>query len=194
MTRLLRPTLAVALLGFLWATPTLAREKIKLMYLETAEEVRTAVLINRLEVPLEVHRVGIFRVGKNLYGVIRFGATGREGQPATRHQIGTTTAILSDRLFGEMPQLVRIDFEGVSFRETKEAKPEVFSSATIDRNSWRTIPKNLLPLERVMMAGTLYFDPRIEEGQPLGKKPTPAPKKPAKGGKTREKTPRSESR
>src|SRR5687767_13896549 len=106
---------AIALLGAaMQAVPAPAKEKIKLMYLETEAEVRAAVLINRLEMPLDVHRVGIFRVGKNQYGVVRFGVTDEFGVLADKHRIGATTAMLSDRIFGELPDLVLIDFEGVS--------------------------------------------------------------------------------
>lgn len=171
-----------------------AQEKIKLMYLETEEEVRAAVLINRLEVPLEVHRVGIFRVGKNLYGVVRFGVTDSSGVLADKHRVGATAAILSDRIFGEMNDLVRIDFEGVSFRETKEKKPEVLFSASVDRNSWKTIPKNRVPLERVEMAGSLYFDPRVQLGEPVPEKKPELKKVAKKTNKTREKTGKSESK
>lgn len=181
-------------LFLLYGGSVAAKEKIKLMYLETDEEVRTAVLINRLDVPLEVYRVGIFRVGKKLYGVVRFGATDKHGAPADKHLIGATTAMLSDRIFGEMENLVRIDFEGVSFRETKEAKPEVLASSSIDRNAWKTIPKGLTPLQRVEMAGTLFFDARVPLGQPpRPKQLSGGGKKPSKGAKTREKTARSES-
>jgi hypothetical protein len=171
--------------------PVWAKEKIKLMYLETDEEVRAAVLINRLEVPLEVHRIGIFRVGKKLYGVVRFGVADEQGALADKHRIGATTAMLSDRIFGELPDLVRIDFEGVSFRETKEQKPEVLYSSSVDRNSWRTIPKTMVALDRVLMAGALYFDPRLTLGQPMVvKKPAP----PAKKSKTRDQGPKRESK
>lgn len=188
----------VALGLLLLAVPLAAKEKIKLMYLETEEEVRVAVLINRLDVPLEVYRVGIFRVGKSLYGVVRFGVTDSHGALADKHRIGATTAMLSDRIFGEMNDLVRIDFEGVSFRETKEKKPEVLFSASVDRNSWKTIPKQIVPLQRVEMAGSLFFDTRLQLGEPLPekKKPEPAKARKAAGktGKTREKTGKSESK
>lgn len=188
---------AKALLALLLMTlPLAAKEKIKLMYLETKEEVRAAVLINRLDVPLDVHRVGIFRVGKNLYGVVRFGVTDPYGVMADKHRIGATAAVLSDRIFGEMNDLVRIDFEGVSFRETKEKKPEVLFSASVDRNSWKTIPKHLTPLQRVEMAGSLYFDSRLVLGEPMAVKlpePKKAKKPSNKASKTREKTAKSES-
>ena len=189
---------AKALLALLLlALPLAAKEKIKLMYLETKEEVRAAVLINRLGVPLEVHRVGIFRVGKNLYGVVRFGVTDSDGVVADKHRIGVTAAALSDRIFGEMNDLVRIDFEGVSFRETKEKKPEVLFSASVDRNCWKTIPKHLTPLQRIEMAGSLYFDSRLVLGEPMVEK-LPEPKKgkkpSKKASKTREKTAKSESK
>ena len=45
-----RLLMAVFLLSGL---PALAKEKIKLMYLESEQETRAAVLINRLELPLE---------------------------------------------------------------------------------------------------------------------------------------------
>lgn len=175
--------------------PSGAKEKIKLMYLETEQEVRAAVLINRLDVPLEVYRLGIFRVGKSLYGVVRFGVTvpGSDAL-ADRHRIGAATAMLSDRIFGELPDLTRIDFEGVSQRETKEVKPDVLFSASVNRNTWKTIAKTLVPLERVNLAGALYFDPRLELGQPAVKKPVVAVKKrPGKTGKTRDKTAKRES-
>lgn len=192
----MRCLLPGVLATMLLSGPLCAREKIKLMYLETDQEVRAAVLINRLEVPLEVHRVGIFRVGKSLYGVVRFGAADdASGAVANQHRIGATTAILADRIFGEMPDLVRIDFEGVSFRETKEKKPEVLFSSSISRNTWKTIPKNLVPLQRVQMAGTLFFDPRVEPGEPELPQARPKPgKSPEKAAKTREKTRRSESK
>ena len=185
--------LALPLLGsLLLAGPLAAKEKIKLMYLETDQEVRAAVLINRLDVPLDVHRIGIFRVGKKLYGVVRFGVTRSSGEMADQHRIGATTALLSDRIFGEMPELVRIDFEGVSFRETKEQKPEVLYSSSVDRNSWKTIPKTLLPLDRVQMAGSLYFDPRVKLGEPsIVKKP---PETPKKNPKTRDQSLKRESK
>lgn len=185
----MRRTILAFLGAALLAGPVFGKEKVKLMYLESEAEVRAAVLINRLDLPLEVHRVGIFRVGKKLYGVVRFGVADSSGVLGDKHRIGTTTAMLSDRIFGEMPELVRIDFEGVSQRETKELKPEVLFSSSVDRNSWKTIPKALLPLQRVEMAGVLYFDPRVQIGQPM-KAPEPA-KKPAK---TRDKTKKRESK
>jgi hypothetical protein len=175
------------------AVPVAGKEKIKLMYLESEAEVRAAVLINRLDVPLDVHRIGIFRVGKSQFGVIRFGVTDPYGVLADKHRIGATTAMLSDRIFGEIPDLVRIDFEGVSQRETKELKPDVLFSASVDRNSWKTIPKSLVPLERVQMAGQLYFDPRVVLGEPM-KPPEPPPKPSKSKDKTRDKTQKRESK
>lgn len=178
---------SVLLFGLLAAPAGLAQEKIKLMYLETEEEVRAAVLIGRLRLPLVVHRVGIFRVGKQLYGVVRFGeANGPEALP-DHHRLASTAVALSDRLFGEMPSLVQIDFEGVSQRETKELKPEVLFSASVGRQTWKTIPKTLTPLARLQQAGTLYFDARL----PVGSPPPPArkPRPPA----TREKSVQRES-
>lgn len=173
-----------------FAGPATSKEKIKLMYLESDAEVRAAVLINRLEVPLEVHRIGIFRVGKKLYGVVRFGATDPQGAIANKHRIGTATALLCDRIFGELPELVRIDFEGVSFRETKEKKPEVLSSSSIDRNVWKNVSKTALPLERVQMSGTLYFDPRVQLGEPMPVKlAVNKTAKASKSGKAAAKTP-----
>lgn len=172
--------------------PALAKEKIKLMYLESEQETRAAVLINRLELPLEVHRIGIFRVGASLYGVVRFGAADPSGTLADQHRVGTTTAMLCDRIFGEFPELVRIDFEGVSQRETKTEKPQVLFSASIDRNIWKTVPKNIPGLERVGKAGICFFDPRLEIGEPPKPKPKPVKKaqpiKPAKTKKPAEKT------
>lgn len=179
--------LPFGLLGLvtLLSLSTQAKEKIKLMYLESEHETRAAVLLGRLELPLEVYRVGIFRVGKNLYGVIRFANIDKEGALADRHRVGTTVATVCDRIFGELPELVRIDFEGVSKRETKTEKPEVLFSASVDRNSWKTVPKNLLGLARVEQSGTLFFDPRLELGEPPKPKPT-SPKK-AKAGKVQTK-------
>jgi hypothetical protein len=166
-------------------TAVLAKEKIRLMYLETDQELRAAVLIHRLELPLEVYRVGVFRVGKNLYGVVRFGVNDSPGVPADKHRIATTAAMLSDRIFGELPDLARLDFEGVSQRETKEQKPDVLFSCSVDRNSWKTIPKAMLALQRLEMVGMLFFDPRIQLGEPV-KPPTPpaTTKKKAKAAKT----------
>lgn len=161
-----------------------AKEKIKLMYLESEHETRAAVLIGRLELPLEVYRVGIFRVGKNLYGVVRFANIDERGVLTDRHRVGTTVAMLCDRIFGELPELVRIDFEGVSKRETKTEKPEVLFSASVDRNSWKTVPKDLLGLTRVEQSGTLFFDPRLELGEPPKPKPAPPKKTKASKGKT----------
>ncbi len=182
--RLRSPGVAALLLGFSLLSPLAAREKIKLMYLESDAEVRAAVLINRLDMPLEVHRIGIFRVGKKLYGVVRFGAADGAGVISDKHRIGTTTAILCDRIFGELPDLTRIDFEGVSFHETKEKKPEVLFSSSIDRNVWKTIAKSDLPLQRVEASGTLYFDPRVQLGQPVPVKPAVKKKKGAKPAKS----------
>ncbi len=165
-----------------------AKEKIKLMYLESEQETRAAVLINRLELPLEVHRIGIFRVGSSLYGVVRFGLADPSGTFADRHRAGTTTAMLCDRVFGEFPNLVRIDFEGVSQRETKTEKPQVLFSASIDRGIWKTVPKMTHGLERAEKAGTCFFDPRLEMGEP----PKPKPLKKTKPPK--DKTPPDKSK
>lgn len=173
--------------------PAVSQEKVKLMYLETDHEVRLAVLIHRLKLPLPVHRIGVFRVGQKLYGVVRFGAADSGGSPASQHQIGTTTAMLCDRMFGELPDLARIDFEGVSFVETKERKPEVFYSSSVDRVSWRNIPKTLTPLQRVEMTGALYFDPCLPLGEPLKTEKPKSVKKPPQPNKTREKSGKSES-
>ena len=190
--RLLRGLIA-PLLACLLMLPAQSKEKIKLMYLEGEQETRAAVLLGRLDLPLEVHRVGIFRVGTSLYGVVRFGAIGPDGVFSQHHPIATTTATICDRIFGEMPQLVRIDFEGVSLRETKTVKPEVLFSASIDRNSWKTIDKKALALERVEKAGPLYFDSRLSIGEPPKPKPKPAVKTASKaktkGQATPKKTP-----
>lgn len=161
--------------------PAWSREKIKVMYLETEVEVRAAVLIQRMDLPLETYRIGMFKVGNSLYGVVRFGASVRPGEPADHHRLGAMTAMLCDRIFGEFPELTRIDFEGVSERETKEHKPEVYFSASIDRTVWKQVDKSTGPLQRVKAAGPLYFDPKLAVGQPY-QKPKPKPKVKAKPG------------
>lgn len=161
-----RRLLLLMLATILLASTGQAQEKIKLMYLETEHEVRAAVLIGRLHTPLAVHRVGIFRVGQKLYGVVRFGGAEADGKPADQHRIAATTAILCDRIFGELPDLVQIDFEAVTFVETKERKPDVLYSSSIGRPAWRNIPKALTPLQRVEMASSLYFAPNVAVGKP----------------------------
>ncbi len=157
--------------------PARAQEKIKIMYLETDVEVRAAVLIQRMDLPLETYRVGMFKVGNSLYGVIRFGASVSSGTPADHHRLAAMTAMLCDRIFGESPELTRIDFEGVSERETKKQKPEVYFSASIDRSVWKQVDKSATSLQRVTAAGPLYFDPKLPVGEPFKKpKPKPVPK------------------
>ncbi len=178
-----------SLLLLVWAltAPAVSREKIKLMYLEGEQETRAAVLLGRLELPLEVHRVGIFRVGSSYYGVVRFGAVLPSGELADHHRIAATAATICDRIFGEIPNLVRIDFEGVSLRETKTVKPDVLFSASIDRSSWKTIDKKSLSLERIRHTGALYFDPRLSIGEPSKPKAKAKVGKPVKPNKIQSK-------
>lgn len=165
--------LALFLIGIL---PSHAKTRIKLMYLETDLETRSAVLIERLKLGLPVYRIGIFRVGHDLYAGIRFGAMHPDGRLVTKHEAAALVAELSDRIFGEFPHLVRIDFEGVTYRETKEEKPEVLTSTSVERIQWRKAPKKAPALTRLQVAGESYYDPRMKLGSPPQPKPKPKAK------------------
>ncbi len=155
------------------ARPALGQPpQLRLMYLESEHEVRAAVLAQRLPLPLPVHRIGIFRVGPDLYGVVRFSAYRPDGEFASRAEIAQNSAMLSDRIFGELPDLRQLDFEGVSLEETKTVKPEVLFSCTIDRQQWREIPKKSAALERISLGGLIYFDPRVPGAPPTPELPT----------------------
>lgn len=144
------------------ARPALGQPpQLRLMYLESDHELRAAVLAQRLALPLPLHRIGIFRVGPDLYGVIRFSAYRPDGEFASRTEIAENSARLADRIFGELPDLQQLDFEGVSLEETKTVKPEVLFSCTVDRQRWREIPKQSSALERITLSGLVYFDPRV---------------------------------
>lgn len=145
--------------------PSFAEDKIRLMYLETELEVRAAVLAQRLGLPLEVHRIGIFRVGHELYGTIRFAAFHQPDRLATRADVAANTSQLCDRIFGEIPELVQLDIEGVSLRETKTEKPEVLFSCTVDRRVWKEVPKLAPPLERIALTGQIFFDERLPKAK-----------------------------
>lgn len=142
-----------------------AKESIRIMYLQSQDEERAAILIKRLQLSLDVYRLGIFRVGNSLYAGIRLGVQKDEGRLATKYEIAALGAAVSDRLFGEFPDLERIDFEGVSRRETKDEKPEVLFSTSVARSLWKTIPKSIDALARLERVGTSYFEVRVQEGE-----------------------------
>lgn len=135
--------------------------RIRLMYLDSEDELRAAIVLKRLKLKVPVYRLGIARSGDKQFAMVRFGVADSD-----RRVIGRESLRMVRKLFALLPELRQVDLQGVSEPETKEHKPDILFTASIRRVQLSRTAASLPPMAQLKNTGEVWFEHSIPEGQP----------------------------